>query len=237
MNQVVTAGPQGNLKLDESWRQALQDEFSKPYMGELRSFLKSEMNAGHSVYPRPSQFFAALDAAPLPKIKCVILGQDPYHGPGQAHGLSFSVPAGVPLPPSLQNIFKELRDDLGDPGAGGPSGCLSGWARQGVLLLNATLSVRAGQAGSHQNRGWEAFTDKVIQVVNDHRDRVVFVLWGSFAQKKGQIIDRKKHLVLESPHPSPLSAYRGFFGSKPFSKVNEDLVARGLKPIDWRVTD
>lgn len=221
------------VKMEESWKRRLAPEFDKPYMHKLRAFLKSELDSGKKIYPKPSEWFAAFDHTPFEKVKVVILGQDPYHGPGQAHGLCFSVRPGVPQPPSLINIFKELKNDLGiEP----PNhGSLTHWADQGVLLLNAVLTVRDGQAASHQGRGWEEFTDKAIHLLNDEREHLVFILWGSYAQKKGAFIDRKKHLVLESPHPSPLSASRGFFGSRPFSKANEYLKAHGEKPIDWRL--
>jgi uracil-DNA glycosylase len=219
------------IKLDESWKSALKEEFQKPYMTDLRSFLRSELGAGKKIYPPAGQYFAALDNTPISEVKVVIIGQDPYHGPGQAHGLSFSVKNGVRLPPSLQNIFKELQSDLGvNPPL---SGDLSSWARQGVLLLNAVLSVEEGLAGSHANKGWETFTDRIIDVLNREREDLVFLLWGAYAQKKGQFIDRKKHLVLSSAHPSPLSASRGFLGSRPFSKINAWLNSHGKTPIDW----
>ena len=219
------------VKMEESWKRRLAPEFDKPYMQQLRAFLKSELDSGKKVYPKPSEWFAAFDHTPFEKVKVVILGQDPYHGPGQAHGLCFSVRPGVPPPPSLVNIFKELKSDLGvEPP---DHGFLLSWADQGVLLLNAVLTVREGQAAAHQGRGWEAFTDKAIHLLNDEREHLVFILWGSYAQKKGAFIDRKKHLVLESAHPSPLSASRGFFGSRPFSKTNCYLEAHGLQPINW----
>jgi uracil-DNA glycosylase len=197
----------------------------------LKEFLKNEKEKKKTIYPRGKEFFAALNHTPFENVKVVILGQDPYHGPEQAHGLCFSVRPGVQVPPSLQNIYKELKTDLGiEP----PNhGCLTHWADQGVLLLNATLSVEAGKAGSHQKRGWEAFTDKIIDTLNRERESIVFVLWGSYAQKKGEFIDTKKHLVIRCVHPSPLSAHRGFFGSKPFSKINKYLSLKGKKPIDW----
>jgi uracil-DNA glycosylase len=219
------------IQLEPSWKAHLLPEFSKPYMADLKAFLRQEAQAKRAIYPRRSEFFAALNHTPFDKVKVVILGQDPYHGPGQAHGLSFSVRPGVDVPPSLLNIFKELEADLGV--ARPKHGFLESWADQGVLLLNATLSVRANQAGSHQKKGWEQFTDAVIRHLNDEREGIVFVLWGSYAQKKGEFIDTKKHLVLKAPHPSPLSAHRGFFGSRPFSKINEFLKSRGVKPIDW----
>lgn len=221
------------IQLEPSWKSHLLTEFSKPYMEELRAFLKQERDARKVIYPRGTEFFAALNACPFERVKVVILGQDPYHGPGQAHGLCFSVRPGVDIPPSLVNIYKELEADLGIPRAS--HGHLQSWADQGVLLLNATLSVEAGRAGSHQNRGWETFTDAIIRHLNDEREGLVFVLWGSYAQKKGAFIDQKKHLVLKSVHPSPLSAHRGFFGSKHFSKINTYLRERGETPIDWRL--
>jgi uracil-DNA glycosylase len=218
------------VALEPGWKSALSPEFSKTYMTDLRNFLRAEVKK-KVIYPKPSEYFAAFNLTPLDKVKVVILGQDPYHGPGQAHGLCFSVRPGVALPPSLQNIFKELEADLGVRAP--PNGCLTGWAEQGVLLLNATLTVEDGRAGAHQNRGWEAFTDAAIHVLNSSREHLVFILWGSYAQKKGAFIDKKRHLVISSPHPSPLSSYRGFFGSKPFSKANEYLQKHRLAPIDW----
>ena len=221
------------VRLEPSWKARLRLEFSQAYMQSLREFLEKERSARKVIYPRGSEYFAALDHTPFDKVKVVILGQDPYHGPKQAHGLCFSVRPGVEIPPSLQNIFIELKNDLGiEP----PNhGHLTHWAEQGVLLLNATLSVEAGKAGSHQNRGWEKFTDAVIDVLNREREGLVFVLWGSYAQKKGAFIDTRKHLVLSGPHPSPLSAHRGFFGCKHFSKINSYLQAHGQAPIDWRL--
>ncbi|MEY4723121.1 MAG: hypothetical protein RLZZ324_634 [Candidatus Parcubacteria bacterium] len=218
-------------KLHPTWKSRLAPEFAKPYFQELAAFVRAEYQKGKRVYPAPKNIFAALDAVPFEDVHVVILGQDPYHGPGQAHGFSFSVPPGVPLPPSLQNIYKELRADLGvEPPT---TGDLTGWAAQGVLLLNATLTVESGRAGSHQKKGWEEFTDAIIRALNDGREGLVFVLWGAYAQKKGAFIDRARHLVLTSAHPSPLSAYAGFLGSKPFSKANAYLRARGEKEIDW----
>jgi uracil-DNA glycosylase len=227
MNDTVTSP----VKLEASWKRELIDEFSKPYMIGLRAFLKKEIEAGQKVYPRPSNWFAAFEHTPFDKVKVVILGQDPYHGVGQAHGLSFSVPQGVPPPPSLLNIFKELQTDIGIPRP--QHGSLNKWADQGVLLLNSVLTVREGQAASHQKRGWEEFTDQAIYALNEKREHLVFILWGSYAQRKGQFIDRNKHLVIEGVHPSPLSASRGFFGSHPFSRCNEYLVKHGKTPIDW----
>lgn len=224
---------QRSIKLHPSWLNVLGEEFEKPYMQGLREFLIEEKRLGKLVYPSSENWFAAFDKTPFNQVKVVILGQDPYHGPAQAHGLCFSVLPGIKVPPSLVNIFKELENDLGIPAA--QHGCLESWAKQGVLLLNATLTVVASQAGSHQNRGWETFTDRVIEVLNDRRDGLVFLLWGSYAQKKGAFIDQQKHLVIHAAHPSPLSAHRGFLGSKPFSKTNAYLLDRGRVPIDWRL--
>lgn len=221
------------IKLSASWLAQLETEFSKSYMVELKSFLQTQMQKKKTIYPKSSQFFAALEATDFENVKVVILGQDPYHGPGQAHGLCFSVQKGVALPPSLQNIYKELETDLGIKPCS--HGYLQSWAEQGVLLLNSVLSVEAGRAASHQGKGWEIFTDAIIRELNEKRENLVFILWGSYAQKKANFVDRKKHLVIESPHPSPLSSYRGFFGSKPFSKTNEWLKRHNLKPIDWVV--
>jgi len=223
-----------DVRLEESWKNQLLEEFGKPYMKSLRSFLKAEKNKGAVIYPKGSELFSAMEATRFEKVKVVILGQDPYHGPGQAHGLSFSVKPGVPPPPSLKNIFKELATDIGMPIP--KTGYLKPWADQGVLLLNATLSVEDGKAGSHQGKGWEAFTDEIISKLNEKRENLVFLLWGSYAQKKGLGIDSKKHLVLKAPHPSPLSAHRGFFGCRHFSKANEYLIAHGNKPIDWTLS-
>ena len=219
-----------NVRIDESWRERLQSEFDAPYFAQLADFVRHEY-ATTRVYPPGSQMYAAFDACPFDKVKVVILGQDPYHEPGQAHGLCFSVNDGVPFPPSLQNIFKEIHDDIGTPVP--MSGDLTRWANQGVLLLNATLTVRAHQAGSHQNKGWEQFTDAVIHRLAQERENLVFILWGSYAQRKGEFIDRSRHLVLQSPHPSPLSAHRGFFGNRHFSRTNEYLTAHGIEPILW----
>jgi uracil-DNA glycosylase len=222
------------IQLEDSWKSKLENEFDLEYMKVLRGFLQQEkVQQRKVVYPPGKEIFAALNTTPFSQVKVVILGQDPYHGPGQAHGLCFSVRPGVPLPPSLQNIFKELAQDLGV--TNGEHGCLTAWAEQGVLLLNSVLTVVQGKAGSHQGKGWEVFTDAVIQSINNERSGVVFMLWGSYAQKKGQIIDRKKHLVLQSPHPSPLSAHRGFFGNQHFSQANDYLIAQGLEPIDWQL--
>lgn len=223
----ATKAPQ----IEESWRAALEAEFGKEYMVQLRQFLISEQQAGHAVYPRMTQVFAAFAATPLPQVRVVILGQDPYHGPGQAMGLSFSVPDGIAVPPSLQNIYKELQADLGV--ATPPSGDLTRWAQQGVLLLNAMLTVRAGQAASHRGRGWEQFTDAVLRTVSGHCDHVVFILWGNYARSKATLIDQSKHLVLQAAHPSPLSAHSGFFGSRPFSRANAWLREQGRGEVGW----
>lgn len=219
-----------NVMIEDSWKERLRDEFEKDYFKQLVTFVKSEYQRG-TVYPPGPFIFQAFDSCPFDKVKVVILGQDPYHEPGQAHGLCFSVQDGIPFPPSLQNIFKEIESDLGIPAP--RSGKLIRWSEQGVLLLNATLTVKAHQAGSHQNRGWEAFTDAVIHRLAEEREHIVFILWGSYAQKKGAFINTNKHLVLKSAHPSPLSSYRGFFGSKPFSKTNQYLTAHGQEPIKW----
>ena len=219
------------VQMAESWLQVLSGEFQKDYMKNLKEFLKAELQNGQVVYPKSTEVFRAFQLTPFEKVKAVILGQDPYHGKGQAHGLSFSVPTQVPLPPSLKNIYKEIQQDLKTPSK--TCGDLSFWAEQGVLLLNATLSVRAGQAGSHQNKGWEIFTDQVLVALNKQRKNLVFLLWGSFAKQKAHLVDSKKHLVLRASHPSPFSADRGFFGCRHFSKVNEYLLSQGQKPIDW----
>ncbi|MEN8249911.1 MAG: uracil-DNA glycosylase [Bacteroidota bacterium] len=219
-----------NIKIEESWKNALDDEFEKPYFQTLTGFVREEY-INYKVYPPAKQIFSAYDNCPLNDVKVVIIGQDPYHGHGQAHGLCFSVGEEVKMPPSLVNIFKELQSDLGI--APPPNGSLIRWAKQGVLLINATLTVRASSPGSHQNKGWEEFTDSTIRVVNDLKENVVFILWGAYAQKKGEIIDRTKHEVIESAHPSPFAAYRGFFGSRPFSKTNEYLTSQGKAPIEW----
>ncbi len=221
------------VQLDEGWKQVLADQFEQPYMQQLRGFLQAEKSAGKVIFPPGPLMFNALNSTPLEQVKVVIIGQDPYHGPGQAHGLSFSVPPGVPAPPSLQNIFKEIQRDLGYPIPG--HGCLQSWADQGVLLLNAVLSVQQANAGSHANRGWERFTSRIIEVLNEQREHLVFMLWGSYAQKKGAHIDSKRHCVLASPHPSPLSAHRGFLGNGHFSAANRYLQEHGLTPIDWRL--
>ncbi len=219
------------VQLEASWLRRLRSEFDQEYMKDLKRFLLEEKQAGKTVYPPGDKMFNALDSTTFDNVKVVILGQDPYHGPGQAHGLSFSVPPGVKVPPSLKNIFKEINDDLGLPIP--EHGCLQSWAEQGVLLLNATLSVVQGAAGSHQKKGWERFTDRVIHCLSEERDGLVFMLWGSYAQKKGAFIDPQKHCVLKSVHPSPLSAHRGFLGCRHFSQANQYLKDRGEQPIDW----
>lgn len=223
------------VAIEPSWKEKLKTEFDEPYFAGLTTFVKTEYKNA-SVYPAPKNIFRAFDLCPFEKVKVVILGQDPYHGKGQANGLSFAVNEGVPLPPSLQNIFKELETDLMFDLRGrtlGRSGDLSRWAEQGVLLLNATLTVRAASAGSHQGKGWEQFTDAVIKKLSEEREHLVFILWGNYAKTKGAHIDRSKHLVIESPHPSPFSAYSGFFGSRPFSRANAYLREHNLEPIAW----
>ncbi|MCM1522150.1 MAG: uracil-DNA glycosylase [Muribaculaceae bacterium] len=219
-----------NVRIDTSWREALAEEWEKPYFKTLTDFVRSQY-AAHTVYPPASRIFAAFDSCPFDDVRVVILGQDPYHGPGQANGLSFSVNPGVDIPRSLQNIYRELNSDLGV--APPSSGDLSRWARQGVLLLNATLTVEAGRAGSHQGHGWEELTDAAIRQLANRRDGIVFILWGAYAQRKGAFIDRSRHCVISSPHPSPLSASRGFFGSRPFSRANNYLTSIGKAPIEW----
>lgn len=219
-----------DVKIEESWKQQLAEEFEKDYFVALTDFVRNEYSCT-TVYPPGRLIFNAFNLCPFDKVKVVIIGQDPYHGPGQAHGLCFSVNDGIAYPPSLINIFKEIESDLGIPLPS--SGNLTRWAEQGVLLLNATLTVRAHQAGSHQRRGWEEFTDAAIRRLAEQREGLVFLLWGSYAQKKGAFIDRSKHLVLSSPHPSPLSAWHGFFGNKHFSKANEYLTRQGISPIIW----
>lgn len=220
-----------DVQMEKSWKEILKDEFEKPYFKELASFVKEEYLSG-TVYPHPKNIFSAFDLTPFNEVKVVILGQDPYHGARQAHGLSFSVIEGVRNPPSLQNIFKEIESDIGEK-PNTENGDLSRWAKQGVLLLNATLTVRASTPGSHQGKGWEQFTDAVIEALSEKREHLVFILWGNYAKAKGAHIDRTRHLVIESPHPSPFSAYNGFFGSKPFSKANMYLEEYGQLPISW----
>ncbi|MBI2038974.1 MAG: uracil-DNA glycosylase [Candidatus Niyogibacteria bacterium] len=220
-----------SVKIEASWRRALGEEFGKPYFDALTRFVRAEY-AKRAVYPPPKDIFRAFDLCPFDKVKVVILGQDPYHGRGQANGLCFAVGERVPIPPSLQNIFKEIHSDLGITPQ--QNGDLARWARQGVLLLNATLTVRANTAGSHQHKGWEEFTDAAIRALSQEREHIVFMLWGNYAKNKGAVIDRRKHLVLEAAHPSPFSADNGFFGCKHFSKANRYLKEHGLGEIDWR---
>lgn len=223
------------VKIEPSWKEALKEEFGREYFAKLTAFVKDEYKSA-TVYPPPKFIFRAFELTPFDKVKVVILGQDPYHGAGQANGLSFAVPPDVRLPPSLQNIFKELESDL-QPSQQGrtllKTGDLERWAKQGVLMLNATLTVRAQTPGSHQNRGWELFSDAVIKALNDKKEHLVFILWGNYAKQKGAHIDRNRHLVIESAHPSPFAAHAGFFGSKPFSKANKYLEEHGNTPIDW----
>lgn len=219
-----------NVTIEESWKRVLGSEFEKEYFKTLRDFIHSEYR-NKTIYPPAKQIFNAFDSCPFESVKVVILGQDPYHEPSQAHGLSFSVLPPCPPPPSLVNIYKEIRSDVGDLVSA--NGDLTAWSRQGVLLLNATLTVEAHKAGSHQNKGWETFTDSAIKALAENREHLVFMLWGSYAQRKGAFIDRSRHLVLQAPHPSPLSAYRGFFGCKHFSSANAYLISQGLSPIVW----
>ncbi len=221
------------IKLHDSWLAPLAQEFSKSYMFDLRAFLLAEKAEGKEIYPKGNQWFHALDATPLEKVRVVVLGQDPYHGEGQAHGLCFSVQPGVRPPPSLVNIFKEMKTDL-DLDAPG-HGCLEAWATQGVLLLNSVLTVEANRAASHAGKGWEKFTDAVIAQVNALPHPVVFMLWGAYAQKKAGFVDAARHHVIKSAHPSPLSAHTGFFGSRPFSKANDFMIGKGLQAIDWKL--
>ncbi len=227
MSTTANISPQ----IEESWKEALQEEFGKPYFAELKAFLVEEKKKGLTIYPPGKEIFNAFNYTPFKDVKVVIIGQDPYHGVGQAHGLSFSVKKGVNPPPSLKNIFKEIQNDLGI--APPNHGELTAWAKQGVLLLNATLTVRAKQPGSHQKKGWENFTDSVIKTLSDKKEKLVFLLWGRFAQDKAQLIDTQKHTVLTAAHPSPYSANNGFFGCKHFSKTNAVLTQHGLTPIDW----
>ncbi|WP_433853387.1 uracil-DNA glycosylase [Stenotrophomonas nitritireducens] len=231
----MSAAP--NIQLEPSWKARVGDWLLRPEMRELSAFLRQRKAAGARVFPPGPQIFAAFDATPFEQVKVVVLGQDPYHGFGQAHGLCFSVMPGVPVPPSLLNIYKELEDDgaVVPPFRRPDHGCLLPWARQGVLLLNAVLTVEEGRAGAHQGKGWEGFTDHVVDVLNREREGLVFLLWGSYAQAKGKVIDTRRHRVLKAPHPSPLSAHRGFLGCRHFSQANEYLGRRGLAPIDWRL--
>ncbi len=221
------------IRLDESWKTALAPEFDAPYMQALKAFLQAEKARGKVIFPKGAEYFRALDLTPLNDVKVVILGQDPYHGDGQAHGLCFSVRPGVRIPPSLVNIYKELQSDLGVPPA--RHGYLESWAKQGVLLLNSVLTVERGNAASHQKQGWEQFTDAVIARVNEQRTPAVFMLWGAYAHRKAAFVDQSRHLVLKAAHPSPLSAHNGFFGCRHFSRANEFLVSHGVTPIDWRL--
>jgi uracil-DNA glycosylase len=223
------------IKLHPSWRERLQPQFAEPYMADLKRFLLGEKQRGKNIFPKGGNWFRALDLTPPEQVRVVILGQDPYHGPGQAHGLCFSVPPDVKPPPSLVNIFKELASDLGIKPA--PHGFLENWAKQGVLLLNSVLTVEMGQAASHRDRGWERFTDAIIQEIAENAQPVVFMLWGSYAQKKAAFVDPSRHLVLKAPHPSPLSAHSGFFGCRHFSKANAFLESRGLEPVDWALPE
>ncbi|PZM14067.1 uracil-DNA glycosylase [Rhizobium tubonense] len=223
--------PETDVKLEESWKKALSQEFASAYMQQLKAFLLEEKQSGKSIFPRGPEYFRALDLTPLSNVKVVILGQDPYHGLGQAHGLCFSVQPGVRIPPSLVNIYKEMQSDLGIPPA--RHGFLESWAKQGVLLLNSVLTVEESRAASHQGKGWERFTDAVIRTVNDECNAVVFMLWGSYAQKKAAFVDASRHLVLKAAHPSPLSAHNGFLGSRHFSKANAYLEAHGRQAVDW----
>lgn len=226
---------QTGLRLDDSWKAVVGSEFEQPHMQSLKQFLLEEKQAGKHIFPKGAEYFRALDLTPIDQVRVVILGQDPYHGAGQAHGLCFSVQPGVRIPPSLVNIYKEMQSDLGIAPA--RHGFLEHWARQGVLLLNSVLTVEEGRAGSHQGKGWERFTDRIIHAVAEEREHVVFILWGAYAQKKAAFVDPKRHLVLKSVHPSPLSAHNGFFGSKPFSKTNAYLQSHGLEPIDWQLPE
>lgn len=222
-----------NVKLEPSWLKVLGEEFDQPYMVKLKEFLVAQKSSGKIIYPAGSNWFSAFNSTPFDQVKIVILGQDPYHGANQAHGLCFSVLPGVAIPPSLRNMYQELHSDLG---ISPPNhGCLTQWADQGVLLLNATLTVEQGNAGAHQGQGWEQFTDRAVHVLNEQREGLVFLLWGSYAQKKGALIDTAKHRVLKAPHPSPLSAHRGFFGCKHFSMTNQYLKEQGLAPIEWQL--
>jgi uracil-DNA glycosylase len=221
------------LTLEPSWKARVGDYLQRPDMQALSEFLRSELRAGKTIYPPPKKIFAALDATPFDDVKVVIIGQDPYHGPNQAHGLSFSVMPGVAIPPSLDNMLKEIGQDFGFPRP--DHGCLIPWARQGVLLLNSVLTVERGRPESHKGKGWEGFTDAVVDRLNRERENLVFLLWGSYAQAKGKLVDSRRHLILKAPHPSPLSAHRGFFGCGHFSKANTWLVEHGLPAIDWQL--
>ena len=232
MTNATVSGSR-SVSLSRSWKLRLHNEFQLGYMQKLRAFLVGQKQLGKKIYPAGNQIFNALNSTSFETTSVVILGQDPYHGSGQAHGLSFSVTQDVNIPPSLQNIYKELANDIGflHPG----HGTLDHWASQGVLLLNSILTVEHGKAGSHQGKGWEKFTDRIIGLLNEEKEGLVFLLWGAYAQRKGEFIDGEKHLILRSPHPSPFSAHKGFFGSRPFSKINEYLVKLGKQPIDWQI--
>lgn len=234
-NRKKSVGSDMNVKIHESWKNVLAGEFEKPYFKQVTDFVRGEYNkwaaGGAAIYPRPAEIFNAFDLCPLDNVKVVIIGQDPYHTPGAAHGLCFSVPDGQPIPPSLRNIYKEIADDLGRPSA--THGDLTAWAKSGVLLLNSTLTVRAHAAASHAGKGWEQFTDAVVHALAEKRDGIVYMLWGSYAQKKAEFVDRAKNLILKSVHPSPLSAARGFFGNHQFSRANDYLIAQGKQPVEW----
>lgn len=222
------------FELHLSWEEALRDEWQKPYIAQLNAFYRHEYQSRKNIYPPIDLIFNALNQTPYDRVRVVIIGQDPYHGPGQAHGLAFSVPHGIAVPPSLKNIYKELQSDLGIPPR--EHGCLESWAKQGVLLLNATLTVREGDPLSHQGKGWEQFTDAVVETLGERKEPLIFLLWGKSAEKKCQVLkDKSQHILLTAPHPSPLSAYHGFFGCKHFSKVNQILQKRGEHPIDWNL--
>jgi len=222
------------IKLEPSWKKYLLPEFSKPYMQDLKNFLLNQKNLGKKIYPKNSEIFKAFELTPFDQVKIIIIGQDPYHQANQAHGLCFSVQQGVDIPPSLQNIYKELEQDLNFKIP--DHGSLESWARQGVLLLNSVLTVEDSKAAAHQNKGWEIFTDKVIEILNQEKQNLVFILWGAYAQKKGALINKEKHLIIKSVHPSPLSAYRGFFGSRPFSRANNYLKYHGILEINWALS-
>ncbi len=223
------------IKMEPQWKTALLDQFDAPYMQQLRGFLVDEFKAGKAIYPPGSQYFEAYNVTPLDQVKVVILGQDPYHGPGQAHGMCFSVQPGVRIPPSLLNIYKELETDLSIPRA--THGYLQHWAKQGVLLLNSVLTVQHKTPGSHQGRGWEKFTDRTIEILNAQKQGLVYILWGKYAQDKAKVVNPQQNLILKSAHPSPMAAHRGFFGSKPFSKCNQYLTKQGKIPIDWQLPE
>jgi uracil-DNA glycosylase len=225
--------PAARIRLHDSWKQRLLPQLLSPQMQALREFLRREIAAGKEIYPPAKLIFNALEHTPFERVQVVILGQDPYHGPGQAQGLCFSVPPGIDVPPSLVNIYAELKRDLGIEAP--DHGCLIPWADRGVLLLNAVLTVERGRAGAHQGKGWESFTDRIVDLLNEEREGLVFLLWGAYAQAKGKLVDARRHLVLRAPHPSPLSAYRGFIGCGHFSRANAWLKARGGQPIDWRL--